>query len=75
MFRLLVKKSTSNTPKSRKHKKPDGIDLRILKALEEEKPCSKMACLQSLMPYLQKFYDQDLLQFQIGVLKIVSVFT
>lgn len=46
---------SKTTQKARKHKKkPDEVELKILKALEGEKTCSKMAFLQSLMPHLQK---------------------
>ncbi|PNF13603.1 hypothetical protein B7P43_G17873 [Cryptotermes secundus] len=67
----LVTKSTS-IPKARKHKKVDEVELRILKALEGDKPCSKMAFLQSLMPHLQKFDNEEFLQFQMEVLKVIG---
>lgn len=35
----LVSKRSEN-PKSRKHKKPDEVELRILKAMEVKKPCN-----------------------------------
>ena len=66
--------STAKPPK-RKHKKLDEIDLKILKALERkepEKPNSQMSFFHSLMPHLEKFDDNELLQFQMGVLQVIS---
>lgn len=71
--------STGNTnpkrvPKTRtrKHRKPDEVEMRVLKALEAGSPCSKMSFLRSLMPHLDKFDEQDFLQFQIEVLKVIE---
>ncbi|KAI4467741.1 hypothetical protein MML48_2g00002995 [Holotrichia oblita] len=66
----VVTKATS-IPKTRKHKKPAEVELRFLKAIEGEQPCSKMAFLQSLMPHMQKFDNEELLQFQMEVLKVM----
>lgn len=62
-----------NSQKNMKYKNQNDIDLRILKLLEEQQPpCNKMAFLQSLMPHLQNFNDQEYLKFQMGVLKVIE---
>ncbi|XP_022179000.1 uncharacterized protein LOC111039711 [Myzus persicae] len=54
-----------NPQKGRKNKSQNDIDLRIIKLLEEkDQPCNKMAFLQSLLPHLQQFDNQDYLHFQ-----------
>ncbi|XP_068084807.1 uncharacterized protein [Anabrus simplex] len=58
--------------RSRKQRKPDEVEMRVLKALEAGSPCSKMSFLRSLMPHLDKFDEQDFLQFQIEVLKVIE---
>ncbi|XP_049799554.1 uncharacterized protein LOC126234856 [Schistocerca nitens] len=64
--------SKSECHTNRKHRKPDAIEMKILRALEEDKPCSKMSFLLSLKPHLEKFDEQDYLQFQMGVLKVIE---
>lgn len=64
--------NSAYTPKGRKHEELDEFDLNISKALEEEKVCSNMTFLLSLMPCLQTFDDQTFLQFQMEVLKIIK---
>lgn len=56
----------------RKHKKQDEFELKLLKALEPKRTCSKMSFLQSLMPHLEKYNENEFLQFQMGVLKVVE---
>lgn len=64
---------TTSTQKGRKRKNQDDIDLKIIQLLEEkEQPCNKMAFLQSLLPHLQEFDNQDYLKFQMGVLKVIE---
>lgn len=61
-------------PKTRKHKKLDEIDLMILKTLDkpQEQPTSQMSFFQSLMPHVQNFNDNEMLDFQMGVLQVIS---
>ena len=62
-----------NPQKGRKNKSQNDIDLRIIKLLEEkDQRCNKMAFLQSLLSHLQQFDNQDYLQFQMGVLKVIE---
>lgn len=64
---------TVRTPAAkRKHKKQDEFELRLLKVLEPKATCSKMSFLQSLMPHLEKYNENEFLQFQMGVLKVVE---
>lgn len=58
--------------KSKKRKKLDEVEMKMLKALEADKPCSKTSFLLSLKPHLDKFDEQDYLQFQLGVLKVIE---
>ncbi|XP_055623087.1 uncharacterized protein LOC129766540 [Toxorhynchites rutilus septentrionalis] len=65
--------ASSETKKKKTKGKPlDEFEVRILKAVEGEKPCGKMAFLQSLMHHLKKFNDEDFLQFQLGSLKLIE---
>lgn len=57
---------------NRKRRKPDEIELRMLKALEPEKPNSHMSFFQGVIPHLNKFDDSEVLEFQIGVLRVIS---
>lgn len=59
----------SSSKRTRKHKKPDEVELKLLKALE---PCSKLSFLQSLMPHLNHYTDGEFLQFQMGVLNVIE---
>jgi len=56
-------------PKPKKHKISDESD--FWPALESPQPCSKIAFLQSIMPHLRKLDDEEFLQFQVGVLKVI----
>lgn len=60
---------------TRKHKKVDEVDLKILKALEpkeQEKPDPNMSFFQSLLPQLNNFNAEEILYFQMGVLQVIS---
>lgn len=57
----------------KRRRKPDKIELKMLKALELEKPNSHMSLFQSLMPHLTKFDNNDVLQFQMGVLQLITI--
>lgn len=60
--------------KTRKHKKMDEVDLKIIKALEstKETPDSNMSFFQSLMPHIANFNNSEILQFKMGVLQVIS---
>ncbi|KAJ8966362.1 hypothetical protein NQ314_003563 [Rhamnusium bicolor] len=62
----------SNRTRTRKHKKIDEVELKLLKALEPVTPCSKMSFLQSLMPHLNHYTDGEFLHFQMGVLNVIE---
>lgn len=79
--RLKIKTVTSNTTKrsepyqrTRKHQKMDEVDIKILKTLDtpQQKPNSIMSFFHSLLPYVEKFTDNQMLEFQIGVLQLIS---
>lgn len=69
-----VEKTTASksSPKTRKRKKLDEIDLKILKALEQEQPNSEMSFFQSLLPHIQQFNENGLLDFKMDVLQVIS---
>ncbi|KAJ8944311.1 hypothetical protein NQ314_009502 [Rhamnusium bicolor] len=67
----LSPKSVRRT-KNKKHKKLDEFKLKMLKILEADKSCSKTSFLLSLKPHLDKFDEQDYLQFQLGVLRVIE---
>lgn len=58
---------------NRKRRTPDDIELRMLKALEPEKPNSHMSFFQGVIPHLNKFGDREVLEFQMGVLGVISM--
>lgn len=60
---------------TRKRKKVDEVELKILKALEpkeQEKPDPNMSFFQSLLPHLNNFNAEEILHFQMGVLQVIS---
>lgn len=57
---------------TRKRKKLDEVEVKMLKALEHKTPCSKMSFLQSLMPHLTNYSNSEFLQFQVGVLNVIE---
>lgn len=68
----IFKKPAAQT---RKHKKVDEVELKILKALEPKEPEKtdpNVSFFQSLLPHLKKFNADDILQFQMGVLQVIS---
>ncbi|XP_037953157.1 uncharacterized protein LOC119683521 [Teleopsis dalmanni] len=69
---LKISKPSRITKNKIKLKKNIKTDDKVLKDTEEEKPCSKMAFLQSLMPHLEKFNNTEFLQFQMGTLKVIE---
>ncbi|CAL1272148.1 unnamed protein product [Larinioides sclopetarius] len=68
-------KTVSNTQARRRHKKLDEIDLKILNALEKsapEKPNSQMSFFHSLLRHTENFDNDEWLQFQVEVLRVIS---
>lgn len=55
----------------------DEVDLKIIKALDSKKetPDSNMSIFQSLLPQVKKFNNSQILQFQMGVLQVISNIT
>lgn len=61
--------------RTRQHKKMDEVDLKILQALqkkEPEKQNDKLSFLESLLPHLNKFDDNQWLQCQMEFLQVIS---
>lgn len=56
----------------KRRRQPDEIELRMIKALEEPPQCPKMSFYQGLMPHLNKFDDSEFLEFQMGVLEVIT---
>lgn len=67
-----IDETINKRTRNRKHRKPDEVELKILKALEPEKQNSKMSFFQSLLPHLDRFDENELLQFQMGVLQVIA---
>lgn len=64
--------SRENNTASRKRRRPDEVELKMLKALEEPIPSAHMMFFQGLLPHLNKFDDGEVLEFQMGVLQVIS---
>lgn len=62
---------------NRKRRKPDELELQILKALQqsEQQPDSHTSFLHSLLPYLKSFDQSETLEFQMNVLQTISKIT
>lgn len=62
---------------NRKRRKPDEVELQMLKALQqpEQQPDSHTSFLYSLLPYLKSFDQSETLEFQVNVLKTISKIT
>ena len=57
---------------SRKRRKPDELEIRMLKVLEGDKPNRHLSFFHSIMPALEKFDEHEVLDFQMGVLQLIS---
>lgn len=57
---------------SRRRRKPDELELKMLKALEGSKPNRHLSFFNSIIPSLETFEDDDIVHFQIGVLQLIS---
>lgn len=62
--------STSNT--SRRKRKPDEFETEVLNILKRQKDNRHLSFFNSLLPSLENFNDQQVLQFQSRVLQIVT---
>lgn len=62
--------STSNT--SRRKRKPDEFETEVLNILKRQKDNRHSSFFNSLLPSLENFNDQQVLQFQSRVLQIVT---
>lgn len=68
-----IHQTTNKAPsRARKHRKPDEVELQILKALAAEKPNSKLSFFHSLLPHLDKYDDNEMLEFQMDVLQVIA---
>lgn len=61
-----------NNTGHRKRRRPDEVEMKILKALEEPTPNAHMSFFQGLLPHLNKFDDGEVLEFQMDVLQVIS---
>ncbi|XP_014261981.1 uncharacterized protein LOC106674054 [Cimex lectularius] len=62
-------------PKPRENKRrrqPDEVEMKIIKALEEPPLSPHILFFQGLLPHLNKFDDSEVLEFQMGVLEVIS---
>ncbi|VEN34554.1 unnamed protein product [Callosobruchus maculatus] len=58
--------------KRRRRRRPDELELKILKALEAPAVSPHISFFQGLLPHLHKFDDSEILEFQMGVLEVIS---
>ena len=72
---LPPKETIGENPKPREHKRrrqPDEVELKMIKALEKPPISSHISFIQGLFPHLNKLDDSEILEFQIGVLEVIS---
>jgi hypothetical protein len=58
--------------KKRRNREPDQIEMRMLAALEHEKPNRHLSFFKGVIPSLEKFDDDEVIQFQMGVLQLIN---
>lgn len=55
-----------------KKRKSDEVEIRLLKALKaDDKPNRHLSFFHAVMPTLEKFDENEVLKFQIGVLQLI----
>jgi hypothetical protein len=60
-------------PRSRRRRNPDPVELKLLKVLEEgNTPNRHLSFFQGITPSLQTLDEDEIVQFQIGVLQLIS---
>ncbi|XP_074027112.1 uncharacterized protein isoform X2 [Leptinotarsa decemlineata] len=77
---LPTKETIRRNPKPREHKRgrqpdevePDEVELKIIKALEEPPLSPHISFFQGILPHLNNFDDSEILEFQMGVLEVIS---
>nr|XP_023030008.1 uncharacterized protein LOC111517938 [Leptinotarsa decemlineata] len=72
---LPTKETIRENPKPREHKRrrqPDEVELKKIKALEEPPLSPHISFFQGLLPHLNNFDHSEILEFQMGVLKVIS---
>ena len=67
----------SRKPRTRqcgkRKRKPNGFELRIMKALERGKqPNRHLSFFKGIIPALQNFNEEETLEFQMGVLQLIA---
>lgn len=56
----------------KRRRRPDEVELKMIKALEEPTASPHISFIQGLLPHLNKFDDGEILEFQMGVLETIS---
>ncbi|XP_045776072.1 uncharacterized protein LOC123874624 [Maniola jurtina] len=69
--RFSKRKRQHQNSKGKKKRVPDEIELKLLKVLEE-KPDPHISFFQGVLPHLHKYDDNEVLEFQTGVLRLIS---
>nr|XP_023028467.1 uncharacterized protein LOC111516548 [Leptinotarsa decemlineata] len=72
---LPTKETIHEIPTLREHKRrrqPDEVELKMIKALKEPPLSSHISFFQGLLPHLNNFDDSEILEFQMGVLEVIS---
>jgi hypothetical protein len=65
-------KASNKEVGSRKRRKPDERELRMLKALESSRQPNRHISFFNGIPSLEIFNDDDIIQFQTGVLQLIE---
>lgn len=72
---LPPKEANCDDPKPREYKRRrrfDEVELKMIKALDEPSPSPHISFVQGLLPHLNSFDDSEVLEFQMGVLEVIS---
>jgi hypothetical protein len=68
-----INQTTNKVPsRATKHRKIDEVELQILKPLEAGKPNSKLSFFHSLLPHLDKYDENEILEFQMAVPQVMA---
>lgn len=69
----LIRRAGQDLGSRSKKRKLDEIEVRMLKALEaDDKPNRYLSFFHGVLPALEKFDENEILKFQMGVLLLIS---
>lgn len=65
-------RETTKPQEYKRRRRPDEVELKMLKALEEPTVSPHISFFQGLLPHLNNFDNSEILEFQMGVLEVIS---